>query len=108
MTRQECLLNDDRKLLAASTPITSGFHAPDLPCDIFDLHNRFDWEYSKTSRHTFDTVAESLSAEEIRLNNLARKSLIHSPTRGQTETGSNLSREMGKLRAVMKVRSVLN
>ncbi|OWZ70764.1 hypothetical protein AYX14_03820 [Cryptococcus neoformans] len=91
------------KLLAASTPITSGFHAPDLPCDIFDLHNRFDWEYSKTSRHTFDTVAESLSAEEIRLNNLARKSLIHSPTRGQTETGSNLNREMGKLRAVMKL-----
>ncbi|OXH39068.1 hypothetical protein J008_01658 [Cryptococcus neoformans] len=91
------------KLLAASTPITSGFHAPDLPCDIFDLHNRFDWEYSKTSRHTFDTVAESLSAEEIRLNNLARKSLIHNPTRGQTETGSNLNREMGKLRAVMKL-----
>ncbi|OWZ55564.1 hypothetical protein C368_02504 [Cryptococcus neoformans 125.91] len=91
------------KLLAASTPITSGFHAPDLPCDFFDLHNRFDWEYSKTSRHTFDTVAESLSAEEIRLNNLARKSLIHSPTRGQTETGSNLNREMGKLRAVMKL-----
>ncbi|OXG21104.1 hypothetical protein C366_01657 [Cryptococcus neoformans Tu401-1] len=91
------------KLLAASTPITSGFHAPDLPCDIFDLHNRFDWEYSKTSRHTFDTVAESLSAEEIRLNNLARKSLIHSPTRGQTEMGSNLNREMGKLRAVMKL-----
>ncbi|KIR74664.1 hypothetical protein I310_00938 [Cryptococcus deuterogattii CA1014] len=91
------------KLLAASTPITSGFHAPDLPFDIHDLHNQFDWDYSKTNRHTFDTVAESLSAEEIRLNNLARKSLIYGPAKGHAELGSSLNREMGKLRAVMKL-----
>ncbi|ODN84176.1 hypothetical protein L202_00178 [Cryptococcus amylolentus CBS 6039] len=93
------------KLLATSAPVRQTEHAPNLPANIASLLQQHDYSYTKTKNHTFDTLADSLMAEDLHVSHLARTSFVM--PRVQQESIMDLAlvendRDTGKLTATLK------
>nr|ODO02333.1 hypothetical protein L204_01066 [Cryptococcus depauperatus CBS 7855] len=91
------------RLLAASSFLESAQRAPDLPMEINTLQEEFIIDCAtNVDQHTFDSVTDSLAAEDIRINQLARDSFLDlSDENNRNEEMSGI--EIGKLHATLKL-----
>ncbi|WRT65885.1 uncharacterized protein IL334_002836 [Kwoniella shivajii] len=89
------------RLLAASTPIEEKDPAPDLLADPYQIAEEYQWINAPTEQQTFDQVANSLAAEEIRINLIGGRSLLEG---NDLDVEIELeTREMGILQAALKI-----
>ncbi|WWC87968.1 uncharacterized protein L201_002870 [Kwoniella dendrophila CBS 6074] len=89
------------RLLAMSTPAEEKVPTPDLLLDSYEITEEYGWRYVATDQHTFDQIADSLQAEEIRLNSAASVSLL-----AEKELNAEVeieNKEMGMLQSAMKI-----
>ncbi|WWD18115.1 hypothetical protein CI109_102564 [Kwoniella shandongensis] len=91
------------KLLAASTDFEEIAQAPDLPLEVSNLVAEQAWSYVKVEEHTFDNIADSLSAEEIRVTQLAHLPLYNEQPSVREISPSEQSRQRGVLEATLKM-----
>nr|XP_019011884.1 uncharacterized protein I206_02720 [Kwoniella pini CBS 10737]OCF50665.1 hypothetical protein I206_02720 [Kwoniella pini CBS 10737] len=90
------------RLLALSTPIEDQIQAPDLPSNSYEIAETYDWIYIQTEIHSFDLAADSIAAEEVRINSIGSISLLED-TASSVEHGQIDSRQMGLLQASMRI-----
>ncbi|KAK8865706.1 hypothetical protein IAR55_000851 [Kwoniella newhampshirensis] len=89
------------RLLAVSTPMEEKDRAPDLPPEESKVSDDYTWTYVKVEEHTFDNIANSSSAEEIRVAQLAHLSLYSEPSSASSRWRSD--RDTGLLEAALKM-----
>nr|XP_018264916.1 uncharacterized protein I303_03097 [Kwoniella dejecticola CBS 10117]OBR87074.1 hypothetical protein I303_03097 [Kwoniella dejecticola CBS 10117] len=92
------------RLLAFSTPSEEKLQAPDLPFESYQVADLYDLNYLHTEVHSFDLAADSLAAEEVRINSIGSISLLEEVKGEVRDHGDDLdSRQMGLLQSSMKV-----
>nr|XP_019050604.1 hypothetical protein I302_01041 [Kwoniella bestiolae CBS 10118]OCF29534.1 hypothetical protein I302_01041 [Kwoniella bestiolae CBS 10118] len=89
------------RLLAAATPEEEKEPVPGLPLDSQQMTEEFAWKYVATEQLSFDQAADSLAAEEIKINSIGAISLMDESKVGEEERTD--IKDMGLLQASMKM-----